>query len=134
MSNDKGKLNGLKLSRRSFLGSAALGAVAIGGTAVAASALTPAFASAATGAGLKGGTPAVRRESASVSKAASLPVPSNWSQTADVVVVGYVGAGAVTAITAHDLGANVLYLRRRRATHRWGSPVLAFQEEEAIPR
>jgi succinate dehydrogenase/fumarate reductase flavoprotein subunit len=39
-------------------------------------------------------------------------VPTNWSQTADVVVVGYGGAGAVVAVTAFDAGANVLILEK----------------------
>ena len=38
-----------------------------------------------------------------------------WDYEADVVVVGYGGAGAVTAITAHDLGAEVLILERHKA-------------------
>ena len=40
---------------------------------------------------------------------------SGWDHEADVVVVGYGGAGAVTAITAHDLGATVLIIERHRA-------------------
>ena len=39
-------------------------------------------------------------------------VPASWSQTADVVVVGYGGAGAVTAISAFDAGAEVLVLEK----------------------
>ena len=31
---------------------------------------------------------------------------------ADMVIVGYGGAGAVTAITAHDLGADVVVLEK----------------------
>ena len=56
--------------------------------------------------------PAVRRPSAGMSKAAPLPVPSTWSQSADVVVVGYGGAGAVSAITAFDAGASVIILEK----------------------
>ena len=52
MTNDKGKLSNLKLSRRSFLGTAVVGAAAVGGTAVAASSLNPRFASAAASAGI----------------------------------------------------------------------------------
>jgi len=39
-------------------------------------------------------------------------VPTTWSQSADVVVVGYGGAGSITAITAFDNGANVLVLEK----------------------
>jgi succinate dehydrogenase/fumarate reductase flavoprotein subunit len=35
-----------------------------------------------------------------------------WSEEADVVVVGYGGAGAAVAITAHDAGSKVLILER----------------------
>jgi len=38
-----------------------------------------------------------------------------WDHEADVVVVGYGGAGAVTAITAHSLGARVLILEKHKA-------------------
>ena len=37
---------------------------------------------------------------------------ASWDKEADVVVVGFGGAGAVTAITAHDLGAKVLVLEK----------------------
>jgi len=36
----------------------------------------------------------------------------NWDRETDVVVVGYGGAGAVAAITAHDAGAKVLVLEK----------------------
>jgi 3-oxosteroid 1-dehydrogenase len=35
-----------------------------------------------------------------------------WNHEADVVIVGYGGAGAITAITAHDLGAKVIILEK----------------------
>lgn len=38
-----------------------------------------------------------------------------WDVSADVVVVGYGGAGAVAAITAHDYGAKVLILEKQPA-------------------
>jgi succinate dehydrogenase/fumarate reductase flavoprotein subunit len=115
MSSNSGRFDNLKLSRRSFLGSAAVGAAAIGGTVAAASSFTPMLASAVPDVGGVREAPMIKGEarmSASVSKAAPLPVPTNWSQTADVVVVGYGGAGAVTAITAYDAGANVLILEK----------------------
>jgi len=37
-----------------------------------------------------------------------------WDYEAEVVVVGYGGAGAITAITAHDLGATVLILEKHK--------------------
>ncbi|MGA2198666.1 MAG: FAD-dependent oxidoreductase [Nitrososphaerales archaeon] len=97
----------MKLSRRGFLGTAAVGAAVVGGTVVAGSSLLPKVAAAP-----------VTRSSKSVSgglgakSAAPLPVPKNWSMTTDVVVVGYGGAGAVTAMTAYDAGANVVILEK----------------------
>jgi 3-oxosteroid 1-dehydrogenase len=38
---------------------------------------------------------------------------TTWDEEAEVVVVGYGGAGAVTAITAHDAGAKVLLLEKQ---------------------
>src|SRR5512136_723690 len=37
-----------------------------------------------------------------------------WNHETDVVIVGYGGAGAVTAIVAHDLGARVIILEKHR--------------------
>lgn len=42
-------------------------------------------------------------------------LPEKWDYEADVVVVGYGGAGAVTAITAHDKGTEVLILEKNPA-------------------
>jgi succinate dehydrogenase/fumarate reductase flavoprotein subunit len=39
-------------------------------------------------------------------------VPETWDEEADVVIVGYGGAGAVAAVTAHDAGAKVLLLEK----------------------
>ena len=42
----------------------------------------------------------------------------HWDQIADVVVVGNGGAGGVAAISAHDLGAEVLVIERQEeSTH-----------------
>lgn len=38
---------------------------------------------------------------------------ARWQQEADIVVVGYGGAGAVAAITAHDNGAQVLIVEKQ---------------------
>jgi succinate dehydrogenase/fumarate reductase flavoprotein subunit len=45
-------------------------------------------------------------------KAQGAPLVDHWDKEADVVIVGYGGAGAVTAITAHDAGAKVLVLEK----------------------
>jgi succinate dehydrogenase/fumarate reductase flavoprotein subunit len=39
-------------------------------------------------------------------------MPGTWDQEADVVVVGYGGAGASAAIAAHDAGAKVLIVEK----------------------
>jgi succinate dehydrogenase/fumarate reductase flavoprotein subunit len=45
-------------------------------------------------------------------KAEPVRVPTNWAQSADVVIVGYGSAGAIAAMTAFDAGANVLILEK----------------------
>ncbi len=111
MTNEKGRLRDISLSRRKFLGSAAIGAAAIGGGAIAASALSPKIASAATIGGSASGSGATSK-SATFLPAAPVQIPSTFAYQADVVVVGYGGAGAVTAITAYDAGANVLIIEK----------------------
>ena len=39
-------------------------------------------------------------------------VPSNWDTEAEVVIVGFGGAGAAASITASDLGAKVIILEK----------------------
>ncbi|MDO8491315.1 MAG: FAD-binding protein [Dehalococcoidia bacterium] len=39
--------------------------------------------------------------------------PTTWDEEAEVVIVGYGGAGAAAAITAHDVGAKVLILEKQ---------------------
>ena len=39
--------------------------------------------------------------------------PRKWDMTTDVLIIGYGGAGAATAITAADNGANVLIIERQ---------------------
>jgi len=58
---------------------------------------------------------------------------TSWKEEAEVVVVGYGGAGAVTAIAAHDAGAKGLILEKQSSdtpTQTWeaflkGTPRLA---------
>jgi hypothetical protein len=42
-------------------------------------------------------------------------LPENWDEAADVVIVGYGGAGAIAAITAADAGASVIVLEKSPA-------------------
>src|ERR1035441_3984230 len=92
------------LSRRQFVGTFAAGAAVLGAAAGA-----KGFIPSVSGAPVTTPSKAI---AARASEAQPTPVPSNWSQTADVVVVGYGGAGAIAAITAFDLGANVLILEK----------------------
>jgi hypothetical protein len=103
-----GSITDTKLSRRRFVGTAAAGAAALGAVA-GASALVPSVGAVPAKAELDG-----RRvgRSSTAKKGGPIPVPSNWSQSADVVVVGYGGAGAAAAITAANLGASVLVLEK----------------------
>jgi len=48
-------------------------------------------------------------------------VPEHWDKEADVVVVGYGGAGAVTAIAAADEGAEVLLLEKNPEDKLWSN-------------
>ncbi len=63
--------------------------------------------------------------------------PESWDLDYDVVVAGYGYAGAMTAITAHDLGARVVILEKM--AHFGGNSILsggacavAFEEEAAL--
>ncbi len=114
MSKDSSKVEKMKLSRRTFLGTAALGAAAIGGTVVAASALAPkALATSQPGISTSAGKSLiVPTNSGNASKAQPVPVPSSWTESAEVVVVGYGGAGAVTALTAYNAGSDVMILEK----------------------
>jgi succinate dehydrogenase/fumarate reductase flavoprotein subunit len=48
-------------------------------------------------------------------------VPKKWDAEADVIVVGYGGAGASTAISAHDAGAKVVLLEKAPLGHEGGN-------------
>jgi succinate dehydrogenase/fumarate reductase flavoprotein subunit len=54
-------------------------------------------------------------------------LPERWDQEADVVVVGFGGAGAAAAITAHDLGAKVLMLEKAPEGEEGGNTRVAGQ-------
>ncbi|HUN82421.1 MAG TPA: FAD-binding protein, partial [Phycisphaerae bacterium] len=54
-------------------------------------------------------------------------LPEKWDKEADVVVVGFGGAGAAAAITAHDLGAKVLMLEKAPEGEEGGNTRIAGQ-------
>ena len=59
--------------------------------------------------------------------AQSSSLPETWDKEADVVVVGFGGAGAAAAITAHDLGARVLMLEKAPEGEEGGNTRIAGQ-------
>jgi hypothetical protein len=79
---------------------------------IAASSLSPKFAAAAVGGASAGGVPAALSGLGTANRSAPVAIPASFAYSADVVVVGYGGAGAVAAITAYDAGANVLILEK----------------------
>jgi len=105
-----------KLSRRQFMGTAAAGAAVLGAAAGATTILPHVAATSSTGlkelATLGGSKAASALSVRAEPNLATTVVPSNWDYTADVVVVGMGFAGLSTAITASDLGANVLILEK----------------------
>ena len=54
-------------------------------------------------------------------------LPEIWDMEADVVVVGFGAAGVATAVTAHELGANVLLLEKAPMGHEGGNTRVAGQ-------
>ena len=80
----KSQESGRKVTKRGFLQSVAVAGTAIIGVGVC----------------------------SSRSSATDGPIPRKWDRAADVVCVGYGGAGAVAAIEAHDAGAKVLILEK----------------------
>jgi hypothetical protein len=115
-----------RLSRRQFMGTAAVGAAAIGAVA-GATTLLPRVGASPSFAGAKEVPAAVGLKAGSFVPVKAQPnpvttvVPSSWDYTADVVVVGMGFAGLTTAITANDLGANVLILEKAPANHAGGN-------------
>jgi succinate dehydrogenase/fumarate reductase flavoprotein subunit len=97
-----------KLSRRDFVKGAA-----VGGAGVAAAGVLASCAPAATPAPAETAAPCPTCPPAG--ECAPCPVagvPETWDEEADVVVVGYGGAGTAAAIEAHDAGATVLVLEK----------------------
>ncbi|MGA2666428.1 MAG: FAD-binding protein, partial [Nitrososphaerales archaeon] len=88
------------------MGTAAVGAAALGAVA-GASALVPSVAAVPTAASALGASRA-----STAKRGAPIPVPTSWGMSCDVLVIGYGGAGAVSAITAFDAGANVLVIEK----------------------
>ena len=54
-------------------------------------------------------------------------LPDHWDMEADVVVVGFGGAGFAAAVTAHDLGQNVLILEKAPDGQHGGNTKVAGQ-------
>jgi succinate dehydrogenase/fumarate reductase flavoprotein subunit len=54
-------------------------------------------------------------------------LPEKWDMEADVVVVGFGAAGAATAITAHELGADVIMLEKAPEGQEGGNTRVAAQ-------
>ena len=100
-----------RISRRDFVRGAAVGAAGVAAASVLTGCAQEAPAS----------TPEVIKETVEVPVEVIKEVevkpwlPEKWDYEADVVVVGYGGAGSVTAITAHDAGAKVLILEKQPA-------------------
>lgn len=66
-------------------------------------------------------------------------IPNTWDEECDVAVIGFGGAGVATAVTAHDLGAEVLILEKAPRGEHGGNTRVAAQgylntasREEAI--
>ena len=103
-----------KLSRRQFIGTAAAGAAVISAGTLVAPRLTG---------GQVTGAPVARSPLPRVSGSPTLrnaaqpaQVPTNWAQTADVVVVGIGLAGLAAAVAANDAGAMVTILEKMPQT------------------
>jgi len=104
----RGKETPKKVSRREFVKGAAVGAAGVAAAGVLASCAPAATPTPTT---VPGATATAVR-APECPPCPVLGVPETWDYEADVVVVGYGGAGASTAITAHDAGAKVLLLEK----------------------
>ena len=51
-----------------------------------------------------------------------ISMPHQWDIDADVVVVGFGAAGVAASVTAHDLGAKVVILEKRRKARKAATP------------
>ena len=111
MTEDKEKTKS-GVSRREFITGAVGSAAALG----AMTTLMP---------GVTAATPGIEHAAAlsgtGVRAQATVQVPTSWSQTADVVVVGTGYAGLAAAIAANDAGAKVLVLEKLDQAHEGGN-------------
>jgi len=97
-----------RVSRRQFVKGAA-----VGGAGVAAAGVLASCAPAAAPAPGETAAPAPTCPPAGECAPCPTPwLPEKWDYEADVVVVGYGGAGAIAAISAYDAGAKVLMLEK----------------------
>ncbi len=99
-----------RVSRRQFVKGAA-----VGGAGVAAAGMLASCAPAPVPTTAPGETAAPAPTCPPAGECAPCPVPGvpeAWDKEADVIVVGFGGAGASTAIAAHDAGAKVLILEK----------------------
>jgi len=96
------------------MGTAAAGAAVLGAAAGATTLLPKVGAASPSSEALKAGAVkgAPRALTAVASRMLPTVIPSSWDYTADVVVVGMGFAGQAAAITASDLGANVILLEK----------------------
>lgn len=95
------------VSRRQFI-TGAVGSAAVLGAVAGLTSLVPPVAAISSGKSPAAATGALGTAGA----AQASTVPTNWTHTTDVVVVGYGSAGAVAAMTAFDTGANVLIVEK----------------------
>ena len=60
--------------------------------------------------------------------------PENWDKEADVVVVGFGAAGVATAVTAFELGAEVLILEKAPKGREGGNTKVCLLYTSPSPR
>ena len=100
-----------KLSRRQFVGGTVAGAAALGAIA-GATALVPKAGAVPKAEERKEEKSFLSSTSVARNPAAPIPVPSKWTYSSDVVILGYGSAGGYAAISAYDAGAEVLILEK----------------------